>query len=521
MRILRVVLGLLVAVAGLLAMVAGAAAALYVGRDDTVDTGPRQLTSKGAAIATNERLLEYHGPTLHVSATPKDPKRQLFLGVARDFDVISYLGGRQHSELTEVKVRPVRLGTQEIAGARTPLTRPAALDWWVLTGSGSLAWPIEDGPYALVIMNADGTPAVDADVTIGLEVDGAFVTCLLVAAAGLILLAAGLLLAFRRRDRPARVLPAALALFVLTGCAALPEKNATDTLTRPAVTEQAAKDLLTRYDKVSNTAGAKQDDRLIATVEAGPQLLDSRAWSRIRRAHKQKYEPYTFVAPRLGLPEFGSYPMSFVVTAELSTDRRVRGLGLFERRSAGDPWRKTYNVWLPTGAAGLDLTGVAQYSTTVEQGLTSRPKNAAVNLVGYLNLGARSPLAKGFRLDANTIAMLRERTQTITRDNQATWSATVRNSFTLTGTAPPVALADGSALVFLTVQEQHRIWCAPGSDLSWTVDSEPGAFDRRMYGSWIGSTTQHQLAMIVPPRRTGGPIQLLGINSQVVGANGF
>lgn len=518
MRILRVVLGLLVAVTGLLALVAGVAAALYIGRDDTVDTGPRQLASKGAAIATNERLLEYHGPTLHVNASSKRP---LFLGVARDFDVISYLGGRQHAELTEVKVRPVRLGVQEIAGAGTPLTRPAALDWWVLTGSTSLAWPIADGPYALVIMNADGTPAVDAEVTLGLEVDGAFGTCLLVAAAGLVLLAAGLLLAFRRRrDRPARVLPAALALFVLTGCAALPEKNTTDTLTRPAVAEQAARELLSRYDKVSNTAGARMDDRLIGTVEAGPQLADSRAWSRIRRAHKEKYEPYAFVAPRLGLPEFGSYPMAFLVTAELSTDPRVRGLGLFERRSAGDPWLKTYNVWLPTGAAGPELTGVAQYSTTVEQGLTSRPKNAAVNLTTYLNLGARSPLAKGFRLDANTIAMLRERTATIGRDNRATWSATVRNSFTLTGTAPPVALADGSALVFVSVQEHHRIWCAPGSDLSWTADSEPGAFDRRMYSSWIGSTTQHQLAMVVPARRTGGPIRLLGINSQVVGATG-
>ena len=40
MRILRVVLGLLLALAGLLAMLAGTAAALYVGTDDTVDTGP-------------------------------------------------------------------------------------------------------------------------------------------------------------------------------------------------------------------------------------------------------------------------------------------------------------------------------------------------------------------------------------------------------------------------------------------------------------------------------------------------
>ena len=172
-------------------MLAGTAAALYVGTDDTVDTGPQHLTSPGAAIATNERLLEYHGPTLHVSATPKDPKRGLFLGVARDFDVISYLEGRQHSELTEFRIRPVRIDSQQVKGTATPLTRPASLDWWVRTGTGSLAWPIEDGPYALVIMNADGTPAIDADVTIGLEVDGAFRICLIIAVAGLLLLGPG------------------------------------------------------------------------------------------------------------------------------------------------------------------------------------------------------------------------------------------------------------------------------------------------------------------------------------------
>ena len=210
-----------------------------------------------------------------------------------------------------------------------------------------------------------------------------------------------------RRGRPARALPVGVALLVLTGCAALPERNGTDTLTRPAVTEQAANDLLAHYDKVGNTAAVKQDDKLLTTIEAGPQLADSRAWSRIRKAHQEKYQPYTFVAPRLGLPAFGSYPMSFVVTAELSTDRRTRGLGLFERRSAGDTWHKTYNVWLPAGGVLPDFTGITQYSTTVEQGLSVGPKNAAANLVGYLNVGARSPLAKGFALDANTIAMLR------------------------------------------------------------------------------------------------------------------
>ena len=433
--------------------------------------------------------------------------------------MISYLQGRQHSELTEFRIRPVRIDSQDVKGAAKPLARPADLDWWVRAGTGSLAWPIEDGPYSLVVMNADGTPAVDADVTIGLEVDGAFRTCLIVAVAGLVLVGLGLLVLLRR-GRPARALPVGVALLVLTGCAALPERNSTDTLTRPAVSEQAANDLLAHYDKTGNTAALKQDDKLLTTIEAGPQSCRQPGLEPDPEG-AQGEVPAVYVRRATARPARVRL-VPDVVRGDRRAVHRSPDLGPRPVRAEIGRRHLAQDLQRLAAAGGVlpDFTGITQYSTTVEQGLSVRPKNAAANLVGYLNVGARSPLAKGFALDANTIAMLRERSQTITSNHQAAWSGTVRNTFSLTGAAPPVALLDGSALVFVSVHENNRIWCAPGSDLSWTGDSEPGAFDRRMYGTWIESTTQHQFAMVVPARQQGGPIKLLGINSQVVGASG-
>jgi hypothetical protein len=56
--------------------------------------------------------------------------------------------------------------------------------------------------YDVVVMNADGTPEIDASVNLGVELDGAFVAGLTVLGGGLMLVIAGLLLLLLRRRRP-------------------------------------------------------------------------------------------------------------------------------------------------------------------------------------------------------------------------------------------------------------------------------------------------------------------------------
>jgi hypothetical protein len=204
MRFARVALGLLLALVGLLVTLAGAVAAFWlVGPDNTVDTGEQQLGSKGLAVVTAPDLIDRHGPTLHVTVT--DNPKPVFVGVGQELDVTSYLGTSAYTRVVRLSLPP-KFDTQEMKGGAEPLTKPAGLDWWAAKASGSgeqsVAWPMADGRYSVMVMNADGTPGTDARVTFGIEVPRLFVTFLLVFGAGLVVLIVGLLLMFMRRRRP-------------------------------------------------------------------------------------------------------------------------------------------------------------------------------------------------------------------------------------------------------------------------------------------------------------------------------
>lgn len=199
MRFARITLGLLLTPAGLLATVAGAASAFWlVGPDNTISTPSRELASHGLAVVTAPTLLDRHGPTLHVTASGDKP---LFVGVGQDLDVRDYLAGAAHTRLIRFDP-PGTFGTQDMRGKTGKVTQPGDLDWWVARsapGSQSVSWPMQDGRYDVVVMNADGTPAVGAQVSFGVQVHRLFGICLLVLGAGIALLALGLALLFRRR----------------------------------------------------------------------------------------------------------------------------------------------------------------------------------------------------------------------------------------------------------------------------------------------------------------------------------
>jgi hypothetical protein len=199
MRFARTALGLLLTVAGLVVTVAGALAAFWlVGPDNTISAPGRALSSSGLAVVTAPNLLDRHGPTLHVTATGDKP---LFVGVGQDIDVRDYLSSAAHTRLIRFEP-PATFGLQEMRGSTDKLVAPGKLDWWVArTGSGesTLAWPIQDGRYDVVVMNADGSPAVGAQVRFGIEVHRSFGLSLVGLGAGILILAFGLMLTFRRR----------------------------------------------------------------------------------------------------------------------------------------------------------------------------------------------------------------------------------------------------------------------------------------------------------------------------------
>jgi hypothetical protein len=139
------------------------------------------FTSPGYAIATNDIDFQLGdvGPfvpdrligkvKLRVSDAGSSP---VFVGIASTADATRYLSGVRHSLLvdftsTQGDVRP---SYQQTAGG-PPRVPPGQLGIWKADTSGtgqlSLVWPVTSGHWTVVVMNADGSRQVTAEVSAG------------------------------------------------------------------------------------------------------------------------------------------------------------------------------------------------------------------------------------------------------------------------------------------------------------------------------------------------------------------
>ena len=143
-------------------------------------TDPFTIEVSSRAVITDDiELLRCN--TMPAFVTPDDVRVEgvaagsgsLFMGIAPADAVAEYLDGVTHDEITEWDwiqddIEYVVYTTNE--GATAPAA-PGTADFWVASVSGSdelaLDWAIQDGEWALVIMNADGSPGVSADVRFG------------------------------------------------------------------------------------------------------------------------------------------------------------------------------------------------------------------------------------------------------------------------------------------------------------------------------------------------------------------
>ncbi|TDU90160.1 hypothetical protein EV138_3744 [Kribbella voronezhensis] len=573
MRFARVVLGLLLALAGLLITIAGAVAAFWlVGPDDTVDTGEHRLTGKGLAVMTAPDLLDRHGPTLHVTATSAKP---VFVGIGQDLDVASYLASSQYSRVVRLSLPP-KFETQEMTGGLRPLTPPAGLDWWTVKASGagkqSISWPIADGAYDVVAMNADGTPGTEVGLTLGVQLAGLFGTCLLIFGAGLVLLVVGLMLLFFRRRRPPVPLPAvavvkplpefvtasassgpsspsnhapsnhapayqsptykgparrvagtAVLLLVATGCVAVPVKNTSASTSRPAVTVADGQAVVARYNELNNQANQARDPKRSEAIEGNPTLAMTRAGYQISRitdpAGKNLIKPFTYVKPKIGAPQFSSYPMRFVVDSGVSNDPNSRQLGVWQRQNAGTPWVLTHSVYPASTMPLPPLEGLRIPAQADMDKLSTLPQAAAANLAVYLTGGARSPKSALFTPSPGMVNLLNQRVKERTADVAQSYIANATDTFHPAGDPVTFITSAGEGLVFLTVTEQYLQLIEPGSNAYWT-SGEVTAFSRMVkYTQTLHRDYLHQIALVIP-LKGHGRIRVLSMDGQLVGAGG-
>lgn len=204
-RGLGMALRIVVLVLGVVITLIGATASVLIGSDDTAQTGPHDVFTPGVAIITEAEALHYVGPTLHLTVTRADGA-PVFVGITNEVDATSYLDQQSHRVISRVKL-PWTLTAAETGTGTDQLATPSEQPWWIdsVEGAGAqeLVWPIQHGRYVIAALNADGTSAVDVEVTLGLEIEGAFYAALAVTAFGLALVLVGLWLWIRARRRRA------------------------------------------------------------------------------------------------------------------------------------------------------------------------------------------------------------------------------------------------------------------------------------------------------------------------------
>jgi hypothetical protein len=106
---------------------------------------------------------------LDVAANEDKP---MFVGIARTSDVSDYLRGSAHTVVTDVDYSPFHADYSDRAGDRR-LAPPADERFWAASvhgaGAQTLTWDVKDGNWSVVVMNADGSPGVDAGVSAGAQ----------------------------------------------------------------------------------------------------------------------------------------------------------------------------------------------------------------------------------------------------------------------------------------------------------------------------------------------------------------
>lgn len=191
-RLAAVITGGVLASFALLLLAAGAGFSWLDGHKDADGyymTSSERFSTSTYALATETLDIDDDVPGsgsghVRVDVQPSGGK-PVFVGVARSHDVQDYLAMSAHATLTDVEVDPFVADYRTSDGTRAPGV-PGTRDIWVAetqgTGPQKLEWDVEHGDWSVVVMNADGSPSVAADVAVGsdLPLVGTLATLLIV-----------------------------------------------------------------------------------------------------------------------------------------------------------------------------------------------------------------------------------------------------------------------------------------------------------------------------------------------------
>ena len=227
-RIALLVTGCVAALIALGLLAGGCALTVVHGtqRDDDGFYSSREgtLLTEGYAVRSDDLDLGTEGPDwlfeegrlarIRLEGESAEPGTELFLGIGPKQAVEEYLRGVEHDVVVDVEIDPFDVEYRHEVGTRTPAP-PASQTFWAASGTGGVEWDVDEGNWVAVVMNADVSRGLVAEVSVGAKSDLLLWTGLILLGLGLVFgLVAALLivLGVRRPHAPPAVVPTAAEL---------------------------------------------------------------------------------------------------------------------------------------------------------------------------------------------------------------------------------------------------------------------------------------------------------------------
>jgi hypothetical protein len=144
-----------------------------------VSTDSHEFRSSRAAIVSDNLDVDLDGGDWLVDGgvigdvrLQLDPEgdEPVFVGIARTDDAQRYLRDVGHTVVEDIDYDPFDAAYREIPGDRRATPQTNADMWSASTtgrGDQSLEWELSDGDWSVVVMNADGSNGVKADIEAG------------------------------------------------------------------------------------------------------------------------------------------------------------------------------------------------------------------------------------------------------------------------------------------------------------------------------------------------------------------
>jgi len=198
-RIIALVLASIGALAAVAAILAGGAA---IALDQTQRDSRGFLMTSATPYSTSTYAIvsqSYRGGSANDLFVPQDllgtvklsldSTRPVFLGIGPQAAVTTYLAGVAHAQGDRFDTKSTDF---RVHAGGPPSSPPAAQTFWSASTSGTgeraLTWTPKNGNWRIVLMNADSSPGVAADVAVGARIPHLLTIGIAVLAGGIVLL---------------------------------------------------------------------------------------------------------------------------------------------------------------------------------------------------------------------------------------------------------------------------------------------------------------------------------------------